>query len=91
MKPGVQRLESNTLIKREYVHGTWDPDDEHYFLVVTHNQSAWTSAQRKGYQSQTYAIAVQLLDEERTGLNLHALVVAQAQLQARTSTRLRAR
>ena len=83
LRPGPTRLASNTLIRRDFDGGSWDPDDEHYFLVVTHNQSPWTQKQRNEYPSQRYALAVQLTDEGRTHLDLHNLVRAELRTRVR--------
>jgi subtilisin family serine protease len=76
LNPGVSRVQSNTLIRRDFVHGSWDPDDENYFLVVTHNQSPWTQRQRRDYAEQAYGLAVEIADEDRTDLDVHGLVLA---------------
>jgi hypothetical protein len=85
LSPGQAALASNTLIRRDFDGGTWDPDDEHYFLVVTHTHSPWTQKQRNEYPKQRYALAVQLTDEGRTHLDLHNL----ARAELRTRIRLR--
>jgi len=87
LSPGPRRLVSNTLIRRDFDGGTWDPDDEHYFLVVTHTHSPWTQKQRNEYPDQRYALAVQLTDEGRTHLDLHNLV--RAELRTRIRIRIR--
>lgn len=85
MRPTKSRLASNTLIRRDFDYSPWDPDDEHYFLIVTHNLSPWTPRQKREYGSQRYALAVYLADEQRTNLDLHNLV--RAQLRARLRVR----
>lgn len=87
--PSVTSVKNNTLLCRTYLDGSWDPDDEHYFLVVTHNLSPWTEAQKRSYSSQDYALAVMLVDEERLGLDLHNLVRNQLRTRVRTSGRIR--
>lgn len=86
LRPGSTRLASNTLIRRDFDGGSWDPDDEHYFLVVTHNHSPWTQKQRKEYPRQRYVLAVQLTDEGRTHLDLHNLVRAELRTRVRLRT-----
>lgn len=85
MSPGPAFLRSNTLIRREFIDGPWDPDHEHYFLVVTHNQNAWTMAQRNRYSEQRYALAIEVADESETDLDLYAAI------RARLRTRVRVR
>jgi Subtilase family len=76
MRPGPTTIESNTLIRREFLNGTWDPDHGDYFLIVTHNQSAWTAAQRNSYAEQPYALAVDIAEETESRLDLYAAVRA---------------
>ncbi|OAN38851.1 hypothetical protein A4X16_15500 [Microbacterium sp. H83] len=87
MSPPKTRFKSSTLICREYsnpVRG-WDPDDQIYHLVVTHEPSPWTPAQKDEYKEQRFAVAVRLVDHGRPELDLFGL--AEAQLQARTRGR----
>lgn len=83
LEPGSQTLESNTLIRRDYVNGNWDPDHQTYFLVVTHRQSPWTPKQRREYDTQTYALAVEIADETRNDLDLYAMMRARLEARAR--------
>jgi hypothetical protein len=85
LRPGATVIGSNTLIRREFLNGTWDPDHGEYFLIVTHNQSPWTSAQRSTYPEQTYALAVEIAEEGRSTLDLYAAV----SLQLRGRVRIR--
>lgn len=91
LHPGSSRLEWNTLIRRDFIHGAWDPDDENYFLVVTHNLSPWTLAQRRSYSDQRYALAVQVVDEERLDLDVHGQISALLRAEARATARGRIR
>jgi hypothetical protein len=84
LAPPATRVASNTLIRRDFDYKTWDPDDDHYFLVVSHDLSPWTDKQKKQYPTQRYALAVHIADEQRTNLDLHNLIRAQLR------TRLRA-
>jgi Subtilase family len=86
--PRARRIASNTLLRRDYVDRSWDPDDEQYFLVVTHTLSPWTPRQRRAYSRQRYSIAVQLVERDRLDLDLHGLVRAQLRARARTRIRL---
>lgn len=86
MEHGLSQVDSNTLIRRDYNSGTWDPDHRDYFLVIAHNQSRWTDAQRAGYPEQRYALAVEITEEGASNLNLYQAV--QAQMRARVRTRV---
>jgi hypothetical protein len=83
LRPGAMTVASNTLVRREFLNGPWDPDHRDYFLIVTHNQSPWTAAQRAGYQEQTYAVAVEIAEESRSTLDLYAAIAAQLRGRAR--------
>ncbi|VVJ23870.1 Uncharacterised protein [Amycolatopsis camponoti] len=84
LAPPPSRVASNTLIRRDFDHKAWDSDDEHYFLVVSHDLSPWTDRQKKQYPTQRYALAVHIADEDRANLDLHNLIRVQLR------TRLRA-
>jgi hypothetical protein len=77
LEPGITVVESNTLIRREFPNGLWDADHGDYFLVVTHNQSAWTPAQRRAYAEQSYALAVEIGEQTASTLDLYAAMRAQ--------------
>lgn len=83
LDPGVQRVESNTLVAREHTAISWDPDHRDYFIVVTHNHNPSTARQRQEYSEQTYALAVELADQGRLDLDLHTLVRQQLRQRAR--------
>jgi hypothetical protein len=83
LQPGVTAIESNTLIRREFLNGSWDPDHGDYFLIITHNQSAWTTAQRNSYSEQPYAVAVEIAEETQSTLDLYAAIRARLRARAR--------
>jgi hypothetical protein len=87
LTPPKSRFKSSTLICRQYSNPLkgWDPDDQVYHLVVTHEPSPWTSAQKAAYKKQSFSVAVQLVDRGRPQLDLFGL--AEAQLQARARGR----
>jgi hypothetical protein len=85
MLPITTALGSNTLVRRDFTGG-FDAADESYFLVIYHDQSQWTQSQKKEYPRQSYALAIEIVDEARTDLDLHALV--EAQLDVRLRARL---
>jgi hypothetical protein len=85
--PGISRFYNNTLICRSFSASTdWDDDVLDYFVVVVHQRSSWSPAQRASYTEQRYALAVELHDEARIDLNLYALVRARLRAQARIRT-----
>lgn len=89
LQPPKTRLLTDTLICRSY-HSTnagWNEDDEHYYLVVSHDHSPWTQSQKNKYTKQRFAVAVHLLDHGRLDLDLYAH--AQAELQAQLRSRAR--
>jgi len=85
MSPGVTVLESNTLVRREFINGLWDPEHGDYFLVVSHNQSPWTDAQRRSYGEQSYALAVEVAEETESTLDLYAAIRARLRGRVRLS------
>lgn len=88
--PGVNAVHSNTLIRRDIEIADWNEDDETYFLVVSHDSSSWTSAQLAKYPVETFALAIELIDEGRTSLDLHSLVASELTAQTRAQSRARA-
>lgn len=72
LEPGATAVAANTLIRREFIAGQWDPEHLDYFIVVTHNQSPWTNAQRAAYDVQSYALAVEVADEAGSAVDLYA-------------------
>lgn len=87
LTPPKTRFKSSTVMCREYSnpHKGWDPDDQVYHLVITHEPTPWTAAQKAAYKKQSFAVAVQLVDRGRPELDLFGL--AEAQLQARARGR----
>lgn len=85
LEPGATVVQTNTLIRRDFENGNWDPDHGDYFLVVTHMQSPWTGAQRREYAEQTYALALEIGEQTATNLDLYAAV--RAQLRGRVRVR----
>jgi hypothetical protein len=87
LRPASQRMSSDTLICRRYEmrSGGWDPDDDRYYLVMTHEHSPWTSAQKKSYKEQNFAVAIRIRDFDRPQLDLYSL--AEARLQERVRAR----
>lgn len=81
---------SDTLMRRSFysANGGWDPNDDDYFLVVTHEHSRWTTPQKNQYKEQTFAVAVEIRDHDRLDIDLYA--EAQARLRDRTQNRNRA-
>lgn len=60
-----------------------DSDDgDAYFVVLTHKSRTWFR-ERPDYEAQSYALAVTLLDEARTELDLTVAVTQTVAVQAR--------
>lgn len=90
LRPGTQSVGHDTVFCRTYrtQGGSWNVDDQTYFLILTHSYSPWTDGQKKQYPTQDYAIAVEFLAHGRPELDLHALT--EARLGARVRPRARA-
>jgi hypothetical protein len=88
MNPPRTKLSTNTLIRRDF-SGAWLPEDEDYFLVVFHDHSPWSDPQKRAYETQDYAISIELLDSSRVDLDLHSLIELQLRAQGRQRERLR--
>lgn len=88
MSPPRTKLSSNTLIRRDF-SGAWLPEDEDYFLVVFHDYSPWSNSQKQAYETQDYAISIELLDASRVNLDLHSLAEIELRAQGRQRGRLR--
>jgi subtilisin family serine protease len=88
LSPGISQFYNNTLICRTFSTATdWDEDVLDYFVVVVHQRSSWSTAQKASYSSQSYALAIEMYDEARTDLNLYALVKARLRGQVRVRAR----
>lgn len=88
LSPGVTQFYNNTLICRRFRTATdWDEDVQDYFVVVVHQRSSWSPAQKASYTEQRYALAVEMYDEVRGDLDLYAMVRARLRGQARVRTR----
>lgn len=88
LDPGPSQFYNNTLICRSFSTPTsWDEDVLDYFVVVIHQRSSWSPAQKAKYQEQRYALAIEMYDEARLDLDLYALVRARLRAQARVRTR----
>ncbi|HWA65079.1 MAG TPA: S8 family serine peptidase [Mycobacteriales bacterium] len=70
LTPGVNRTLGSTLAVQE-LRRTQLPDEAHY-LVVAHLREAWARTAAFSYDRQRYAVVVELVDEERPGLDLYA-------------------
>jgi hypothetical protein len=86
--PRTAQFYNNTLICRSFSTSTdWDEDVLDYFVVVVHQRSSWSPAQKSSYTEQRYALAIEMYDEARIELDLYALVRARLRAQARVRTR----
>lgn len=90
--PGSDRLNDSTLLVRRWRadHArSMDVDDgDTYFLAVTHTCAPWADAMLDEYESQSYALVIELHDEGRVDLDLYTLVQEQVRLPARVRMRV---
>jgi hypothetical protein len=78
----------STLQLKDWKPTVLDADDgDAYFVVVTHKTRTWFR-DRPDYDAQPYALAVTLLDEARTELDLTVAVTQTLNVQARARTRV---
>ena len=83
LDPGSTRVGYSTLQVREWRPREMNVDDgDTYYLVVTHRKAPWGSD-----DEQTYAVAVELVDEERVNIDLYNLVQQRVRLPARVRVR----
>lgn len=83
LKPGSTRTANSALQLRRIFRKQLDPDDgDVYYLAVKHRPAAWASG---GQQS--YAVVVEIVDEERQDIDLYAEVQQQVRLPARVRLR----
>jgi len=89
LQPPKTRLFTDTLICRRYhsLSDGWNEDDEHYYLVVSHDHSPWTQSQKNSYKKQSFAVAVHLIDHGRLDLDLYAYAQAELNVQLRNRAR----
>lgn len=80
LDPSSQTLLSNTLLCRTF-SGTWDPDDEGYFVVVKHQARPWANTEER--EDQKYAVAVELSLTNEARIDLLAQIQAQLRQRAR--------
>ena len=84
LQPGTTRLSSSTLQVREWRPRMMQVDDgDTYYLVVTHRRAPWGPD-----GAQTYAVAVELVDEGRIQLDLYGLVQQRVEVPARARIRI---
>jgi hypothetical protein len=82
--PGVSQFHNNTLICRSFRTSTdWDEEVLDYYVAVIHQRSSWSPAQKASYTEQRYALAIEMRDEARIGLDLYALVRSRLRAQVR--------
>jgi len=93
LRPGVRALAGNTLIVRTFpkVHH-WNPfDTDGFHLILTHFSSPATGPQRAAYASQSYALAVEMIEEGAADVDLHGAVQAVLDARAAATARVRGR
>jgi len=83
LKPGSTRTANSTLQLRRTFRKQLDPDDgDVYYLAVKHRPAAWASG---GQQS--YAVVVEIVDEDRQDIDLYAEAQQRVRLPARVRLR----
>lgn len=83
LRPGTQATSNSTLVCRSVAPQTLDPDDgDVYYLAVSHRSAQWADE-----GDQRYAVAVELVEQERVAIDLYAAVQAQARVRARVRVR----
>lgn len=81
--PGSTRTANSTLQLRNFSPRELNPDDgDIYYLAVKHRPAAWAQPGR-----QPYAVAVELVEEERQEVDLYAEVQQQVHVPARVRVR----
>ena len=89
--PGSDRLNDSTLLVRrwraDHARSMEVDDGDTYFLAVTHTSAPWAEAMLDAYESQSYALVIELHDEGRVDLDLYTLVQEQVRLPARVRVR----
>lgn len=87
LRPPKNRVLASTLQIRETVVHHLRPDDgDTYFLVLTHFRAPWSDPTQ--YQQQSYAVCVELAEEQETDIDLYNLVRQHARVRAETEVRL---
>lgn len=91
LKPGSDRLLHSTLQVRcwhpNYARSMDVDDGDTYFLAVTHEMPTWGSPMLESYIQQSYALAVELHDIDRTEIDLYTLVQQRVRVPARIRLR----
>ena len=89
LKPGARTCGSSTLQVRTWIAdsaNSLNPDDSNtYYLVVKHFKERWASNLNEAYETQRYALTVQLEDRSRATIDLYADLQAQVRMQARAT------
>lgn len=84
LRPGTRNTENSALQVRHASPRLLNPDDSDvYYLAVTHQKAPWAA---DGVQR--YAVAVELVEEERVEVDLYAEVQQQVRVPARVRVRV---
>ena len=90
LAPGTNSFTKSTVVVREWLPKQLLVDDgDTYYVVVTHRMAPWAGQLADAYVEQSYALAVELVDEGRVGMDLHELV--RTRLEVPTEVAVRAR
>lgn len=89
LKPGTQLCGASTLQVRKWSASSanaLDPDDSDTdYLVVRHSKERWASNLSEAYETQKYALAVQLEDRSCGIIDLYADLQTQVRVQAQAT------
>lgn len=92
LKPGAQICGASTLQVRRWrapAANSLLPDDgDTYYLVVRHIREAWAGHLNESYDTQRYALAVQIEDLTRVDVDLYLMLQEQVRAQERARLRL---
>lgn len=87
MTPGSNSFTNSTLQLRQWTaRNSFTDDDETFFIVVTHKAQTWARSS-PDYETQSYALAVTLEDQNLVQADLHQLLTQQVRVPARVRVR----
>lgn len=90
LAPGTNSFTKSTVLVREWLPKQLNVDDgDTYYVVVTHRSAPWAVQLAEPYTEQAYALAVELVDEGRIGLDLHGLIGLRLRVPTEVTVRAR--
>lgn len=91
LRPSSDRVLGSTLQVRRWrapaANSLSVDDGDTYYLVVTHSSAPWGGNLKEEYLTQGYAVAVELVDRDRTEVDLYNLVQQRVRMPARVRVR----